>query len=168
MPSRTGYLLALIFLATGSAGATSFDPASGTGDVAPADIQLPFGWNDVHFQERAPVVTFHYQASGSYTAVCSWPTSQGGVGQARHSQAYRWEAPVNSLLRNDPTQIRRIAGFQLLGFTPTPGVVVPLPVVGTPCRGVDGVAGAWSVVTPGPESGALSARYGGVDVLLPF
>jgi hypothetical protein len=168
MPSRTACLLALLGLAAGSAGAVTFDPASGTGDVAPADLQLPFGWTDVHFQERAPAVTFHYQESGSYTAVCAWPTSQGVVAQESHSQAYRWEAPVNSLLRYDPTQVRRIAGVQLLGFTPTRGAAEPLPEVGAACPGRDGVAGAWSVVTQKLESGALSARFGGVDVRLPF
>lgn len=168
MPRRTACLLALLCLAAGSAGAVAFDPASGTGEVAPADLQLPFGWTDVHFQERAPAVTFHYQESGRYTALCVWPTPQGGVAQEPHSQAYRWEAPVNSLLRYEATQDRRIAGFQLLGFAPTPGAAAPLPVVGAVCPGRDGVAGAWSVVMPVPESGALSARFGGVNVALPF
>jgi hypothetical protein len=71
-------------------------------------------------------------------------------------------------LRYDPTQVRRIAGVQLLGFAPTPGAAAPVPVVGAACPGRDGVAGAWSVVTPAPESGALSARFGGMDVRLPF
>lgn len=166
--TRLVLAIATVLCVGSPAWATTFDAESGTGYVEPPDVQLPFGWTDLQFQERAPGVAFGYQSGGHYTAVCRWATQQGGVAELRHSQAYVWEAPVNSVLRYDPRQARRIAGFQLLGFANSIGAAASLPAVGAPCAGPGGVIGAWSVVTSQVQTRTLSARFAGVEVLLPF
>ncbi|MBS3996059.1 MAG: hypothetical protein KGZ67_01790 [Hydrogenophaga sp.] len=165
--SRLTALAGLLVAASGWA-ASTFDPVSGTGQVPGREVQTLLGWTDAQFQERAPAVSFSYHASGHFNAVCAWTNAQGARMEEPRTVNMDWQASVNSSLRHDVRNPQRIEGFQLLGFGGPPGTGAPVPEPGAPCPGAGGLTGTWLAVVPQRHSGALSARFGGQDVRLPF
>ncbi|MDP2263451.1 MAG: hypothetical protein Q8K24_09875 [Hydrogenophaga sp.] len=164
-------LLGLIayMLLNGMAGAAvQFDISSGAGFVSATDVQLPLGWSDPQFQQRAAGVTFRYRTSGRYTAICSWPLPQGGAAEESRTQPFMWEVALTNTLRFDNKQRGRIDGIQLLGFAQAAGSNESVPTVGSPCSSGGGVPGTWSSVALQVEVRTLVARFGGVDTVLPF
>lgn len=151
-----------------SCAAITFDFMSGAGMLSAKDVQVPLGWTDPQFQQRAPGVTFRYRTSGRYAAICSWTLPQGGAIEEARAQHFGWEAALTSTLRYDSLQPGRIEGFQLLGFAQAVDSTVSVPAVGSPCTGGSGMPGIWSAVVPQVQVRELVARFGGVDTVLPF
>ncbi|PWI15537.1 hypothetical protein DI272_16160 [Streptomyces sp. Act143] len=160
---------AAVALATGPAlAAVTFDPATGTGFVGKGDVQTAFGWNNKQLQTNAPGVTFAYDATTHYSAVCEWITGAGTKGQKTHDITLNRHTGVSNTVAYDPRVQTQITGFTLTGFgsTSTTGTV---PAVGEPCVGNDdGVDhnGTWVTVDEVGTTAVFSVGYAGTSVPL--
>lgn len=162
-------LTAVLGFALSSAwAAATFDAGSGTGQVPGRDVQALLGWTEPQFQERAPALSFSLRGSGEFTAVCGWLNTQGVRMEDRRGLSVGWQVPVSSSLRYDVRSLRRIDGFQLLGFVKSQDGSASPPVTGSPCVGADGTLGNWTAVVPHVQTRSLWAHFGGVDVQVPF
>jgi hypothetical protein len=160
-------LLALALGATAAFAAVTYDPDTGTGFVGKGDVQTAFGWNNSQLQANASTVTFSYNATDTYDAVCTFTTGEGTRGERTHNIDHTKSTVVNSTVAS---QLRKnnqldITGFNLTGkgATTTQGTV---PVVGEACPGNLGTDGTWTSVTPTGSTGGLFVNYGGVSVPL--
>ncbi|WP_439386815.1 hypothetical protein [Amycolatopsis lexingtonensis] len=161
----TGVAASAALLLGGVAQAYTLDTVSGTGFVGKGEVQTPFGWNNAKLQTNAAGVTFSYDATETYDAVCTWITGEGTKGEKTHNVTHATSTSVASAVAYDARVKTQITGFTLKGFgaTATTGEV---PVVGGTCPGNEGTDGTWSSVTQTGSTGGLYARYGGVSVLL--
>ena len=155
-------------IATAAFAAVSFDPATGMGFVGKGDVQLAFGWNNAKLQQNAGGVTFSYEATDTYSAVCSFITGEGTRGEKTHNVSIPRHTGVNSAIQYDARTHKQIDGFILtgLGATTTEGTV---PVVGEACvANENGVArnGTWSAVELISSTGGLFVSFGGSSVAL--
>ncbi|MFF9621379.1 hypothetical protein [Streptomyces griseosporeus] len=161
--------VAAVVLATAPAlAAVSYDPATGTGFVGKGDVQTAFGWNNKQLQTNASGVTFTYDATTHYSAVCEWVTGAGTRGQKTHDITLSRHTSVSSAVAYDARVQTQITGFNLTGISAssTTGTV---PEAGAPCVGSDdGVDhnGTWVSVTETGSTGSLSVGYGGTSVPL--
>ncbi|WP_316739447.1 hypothetical protein [Streptomyces sp. MK7] len=158
---------ALAVAGTASASVT-FDPATGTGFVGKGDVQTAFGWNNQQLQNSAAGVTFSYDATDVYSAVCTWITGEGTKGEKTHDISVPRHSSVNSVIAYDARTHKQIDGFTLTGFagTTTTGTV---PVVGNSCVGnSDGINfnGTWTSVSLVSSDATLSTVYGGNSVVV--
>jgi hypothetical protein len=160
--------LATMVVTAGAAFAiVTFDPESGTGFVGKGDVQLAFGWNDKQLQQNASSVTFSYDATENYEAVCTFITGEGTRGEKTHNVARERSSQVNSVIeyekRTNPNS--KITGFRLtgLGTTTESGEV---PVVGGTCPGGGPEDGTWTSVTLVSSSGGLFVHFPGKDSVL--
>jgi hypothetical protein len=122
-PTRIVVPLALVGALFVSAGTTlaavTFDPGSGTGYVAKADVQAAFGWKEQAFQANARKLSFHSERLTSWTWEClidgqlSTLTADEQVSQAVASAAVGTPVRKNSF---------SVSGFDLNGFSATPSV----------------------------------------------
>jgi hypothetical protein len=158
---------ALAVISTAAIASVSVDN-TGHGFVGKGDVQLAFGWNNAALQRNAAGVTFTYDTSSTYDAVCTFTTGEGTRGERIHNIHHTKHSGVIATVAYDARQRNQITGFILNGFsTPTEGGD-PIPVVGGPCPGNQGTDGTWSSVTLTGEGGTgLSVNYGGVSVPLP-
>jgi hypothetical protein len=161
--------LAALMLFAGTAAATvTFDPNTGTGFVGKGDVQNAFGWNNAQLQANAGGVTFSYNTTDTYSAVCEFVTGTG-THQQTHDVTIPRHTSVNDTVEYDARTHKQVDGFILTGFgtTSTTGTV---PVVGAPCVGnEDGVDhnGTWvSVSGPTSSGGGLFVNYGSNSVLI--
>jgi hypothetical protein len=148
--------------------AVTFDPNTGTGFVGKGDVQTAFGWNNAQLQANGAGISFTYNATETYQAVCTFVTGEGTRGEKTHNAAIPRHSSVNSAIQYKTRTHNQIDGFILTGFgiTTTDGTV---PVVGNACvANSDGVNhnGTWSSVTLISSSGGLFVNYGGSNVLL--
>ncbi|MEV6871975.1 hypothetical protein [Amycolatopsis sp. NPDC051128] len=150
----------------GVAQAYTLDQATGTGFVGKGEVQTPFGWNNAKLQANAAGVSFSYDATGTYSAVCTWTTGEGTRGENTHNVSHSTSTSVASAVAYDARVKNQITGFTLKGFgiTTTTGTV---PVVGGACPGNPGTDGTWtSVEQTGSTGGGLYAHYGALSTLL--
>jgi hypothetical protein len=162
LTAATGAATALLFTAGAASATVTFDPGSGTGFVGKGDVQTAYGWNNQTLQANAGGLTFAYDATDSYAAVCTWTTGTGTRGERTHNISLNRETSVNSAIAYNARVHNQIDGFNLtgLGTTTTTGT---LPAVGAACVGnSDGIDfnGAWTAVTLTGSTGALYANYG--------
>jgi hypothetical protein len=154
--------------AIGAFAAVNFDPSTGTGFVGKGDVQLVFGWNNQALQANASGVTFSYNATDTYSAVCTWITGEGTRGEQTHDVTHSTSTVVNSAVVYEARKNKQldITGFNLtgLGATTETGTV---PVVGGPCPGNAGTDGTWTSVTLASSTGGLYVNYGGTSVAMP-
>lgn len=149
--------------------AVTFDAATGTGFVGKGDVQDAFGWNNAELQTNAGGVTFSYEATAYYAAVCTWTTGEGTRGQKTHNVSHSTgmsvTSEVASSLRRNRQQI--VTGFDLTGYGNSFTESGTIPVVGGPCPGNPGHEGIWTSVTQleGGEGG-LYVNYGTQEVLI--
>jgi hypothetical protein len=161
------YAVVLLF-AVSLFAAVTFDPDTGLGFVGKGDVQIAFGWNNAQLQSNANNVSFTYDASASYSGVCTWTTGEGTRGERTHNVAHTTSTSVLSALAYDPRQTKgqkQFTGFNLLGF----GAVTTdgeIPLVGGPCQGNEGHDGTWSAVTFEGSTGGLYVHFGSQSVLL--
>ncbi len=160
-------ILAVNFVATagilpdGKAKAVSvtFDPATGMGFVGKGDVQLAFGWNDAVLQANAGAVTFTYNSTDTYEAVCTWVTGEGTRGEKTHNVTFNKSTVVTSTIAYGmrTNSQGKVTGFNLngLGTVTTDGVV---PEVGGACLG-EGANGTYSSVTPTGSTGGLYVNF---------
>jgi hypothetical protein len=155
-------LVALLVAAGAVFAAVTFDPATGTGFSGKGDVQLAFGWNNKQLQSNASGVSFTYNSTDTYEAVCTFITGEGTKGEQTHNVSRTSSTAVNSTIAYDPRVKNQITGFNLtgLGETTTSGDV---PVVGGSCPGgPDG--GTYTSVTLVSSTGGLFVNYGGTSV----
>jgi hypothetical protein len=134
----------------------TFDPATGTGFVGKGDIQLPFGWNNATLQANASSLTFTYQSSATYEAVCEWTTGEGTRGQRTHDVTHTKTSVVNDTISYDARTHKQVDGFFLTGYGSVTEGGEPVPEVGGPCPGNPGTDGVWvSVVLLNSTGGGL-------------
>lgn len=149
------------FAATASANVT-FDPASGTGFVDKADVQLAYGWNAAALRKNAGDVTFRLVSTQQYAAVCSWTTADGARGQQTLTVSLQSLKGVGSAVTYDQRTRTQIAGFTLTGFNGgSADSIGTFPVVGASCPGSQGVDGTWTSVTMTSSALRLDALYQG-------
>jgi len=160
----TGVAASAALLLGGVAQAYTLDTA-GIGFVGKGEVQTPFGWNNAKLQTNAAGVTFSYDATETYDAVCTWITGEGTRGEKTHNVTHDTSTSVTSAVAYDARVKTQITGFILNGFG-TPVVTGEVPVVGGACPGNEGTDGTWSSVTQTGSTGGLYAPYGGVSVLL--
>jgi hypothetical protein len=163
--------LALAAVCTAAIAAVTFDPFTGLGFVGKGDVQLAYGWNNAQLQTNAAGVTFSYGHEESYTAVCTWTTAEGKLGERIHNVPHKKKISVNSDIAYDNrTNKRQITGFNLKGFGDTFTESGTVPVVGGHCHNESGggTGGTWTSVTAnGDLAGGVYANYGGASILLP-
>jgi hypothetical protein len=144
----------------------------GTGFVGKGDVQVVFGWNNKALQTNAAGVTFSYNSSDSYSAVCEFTTGEGTRGERVHEVTHRKTRSVSSVLDGDPRQVKgqnQFTGFILNGYIGEPATTGgALPVLGGACPGNQGTDGTWTSVTFLSSEGGLYATFGGVSHLLPI
>jgi hypothetical protein len=161
------YAVVLLF-AVSLFAAVTFDPDSGTGFVGKGDVQIAFGWNNAQLQNNANNVSFTYDASENYSAVCTWTTGEGTRGERTHNVTHTKSTSVLSALAYDPRQTKgqkQFTGFNLLGFGAVT-YVGDVPVEGGACPGNPGTDGVWTAVTLESSTGGLYVHFGGQSVLL--
>jgi hypothetical protein len=127
-------LVAMLVASTAAIAAVQFDPTTGTGFVGKGDVQLAFGWNNKQLQTNASGVSFSYNTTDTYDAVCQWVTGEGTRGEKTHTVTQEKSTAVNSAIAYDPRVKNQITGFTLkeFGATTTTGEV---PEVGGACQG---------------------------------
>lgn len=147
--------------------AVTFDAGTGTGFVGKGDVQLAFGWNNAQLQANAGGISFKYDLSEDYTAVCTFTTGEGTRGQRTHNVKHKTSTMVSSAISYDARSRNQITGFTLKGIGSTIEIV-PVPVLGGECPGNEGHTGTWSSVNKveGSETGGLYVSYGGNSILL--
>lgn len=144
----------------------TFDPVTGLGFVGKGDVQTAFGWNNKQLQDNASGVTFTYNATDNYSAVCEWTTGEGTRGEQTHDVSHSRSNTVSSSITYDARVKNQITGFNLTGLGATTTTGGSLPVVGGPCPGNQGTDGVWISVTQTGSTGGLFVNYGGSSVLL--
>ena len=158
-------LAALALSATAVFAAVNFDSSTGTGFVGKGDVQQVFNWNNKQLQQNASGVTFSYNATENYEAVCTFVTGEGTRGEQTHNVSRERSTTVDSAVAYDPRVKNQITGFNLKGFgtTTSSGDV---PVVDGACPGgPDG--GTWTSVTLVSSTGGLYINFGGTSIALP-
>jgi hypothetical protein len=153
-------------ISTAAIAAVTFDPATGTGFVGKGDVQLAYGWNNAALQRNASGVTFSYNATDNYEAVCTFVTGEGTRGEKTHNVGHNKSTVVASTITYDARVRNQITGFTLNGLGTTTTTGGSAPVVGEACMGNPGHDGEWSAVTLTDSSGGLYVNFGGVAVLL--
>lgn len=156
-----------LFAAAAFANASvTFDNTTGTGFVGKGDVQLAFGWNNAALQSKASGVSFSYQVSQDYLAVCTWTTGAGTRGEKEHNVRHTEKYNANGAVNYDARTMSQITGFTLTGFGATTSVGSE-PVVGEACPGSEGTDGVWTSVTlVGSGVDGLYVSYGGTEVKL--
>jgi len=159
---------ALAVVSTAAFAAVAVDD-TGHGFVGKGDVQLAFGWNNAQLQRNASGVTFTYEQSTEYTAVCTFVTGEGTRGERTHNIPHTTLTGISATVAYDARTRNQITGFLLNGFSGTPTTIGgEVPVVGGACPGNEGHDGTWTSVTPGlPTGGGLFVNYGGTAVPLP-
>lgn len=170
--TKIGALAVVIAVATAVAAVAvvTFDPATGKGFVGKGDVQTAFAWNNQQLQKNAAGVTFTYNATDSYEAVCTWVTGEGTKGEQTHNVSHSTSTEVKATIGSEGRDKSSglngpNTGFILTGFgkqTESGSV----PVVGGPCPGNPGTDAEWTSVTPLGGSGGLFANFGGTAVLI--
>jgi hypothetical protein len=155
--------LAAVALAASTVFATvTFDPNTGTGFVGKGDVQLAFGWNNAALQTNAAGVTFTYNVTNSYTAVCTWVTGEGTRGEQTHNVNH---TKASSLVGNvivDARTRTQITGFNLTGWMgDEPTETGETPVEGGACPGNPGTDGVWTSVSLTGSVAGLFVNYSG-------
>lgn len=158
--------VALVFAASSAWATVTFNAADGTGFVGKGDLQLAFGWNNAQAQLHIPRVTFKYELSETYTAVCSWTTGEGTRGERTHNVPRTRSIDVNAQIAFDTRQNTQgqITGVRLLGYQGDVREVQAAPVVGEPCPGNQGHEGVWTSVEITSSSTGLYAIYNSTPV----
>ena len=159
-------LLAVVLIAAaGIASATvTFQPETGVGFAGKGDVQLAFGWNNAQLQSRASGVTFTFEASETYTAVCTWTTGEGTRGERVHNVNHKRSVGVFGSVAYDARVRNQITGFNLTGYAGNPVSTGEVPVLNGACPGNAGTDGVWTSVSLTSSSVALNAVYSGVAV----
>jgi hypothetical protein len=156
-------LAAVLLSATAAVAAVTFNPETGEGFVGKGDVQTAFGWNNKQLQTNASGVTFSYNATETFDAVCTWVTGEGTRGEKTHNVTKERSATVNSSIAYDPRVKNQITGFNLTGLGTTTGD--PAPMVGDACSGGPNGGNLTSVELVS-SSGGLYANYGDTSVLI--
>ena len=157
---------ALAVVSSAALASVTFDSSTGTGFVGKGDVQLAFGWNNAKLQQNAPGVSFSYNATDSYTAVCTFTTGEGTRGERTHNNEHTKTTTVSSAVAYDLRVRNQITGFNLTGLGTTTTTGGAAPVVGGACPGNPGTDGTWSSVELTGTTGGLYVNYGGNSVLL--
>ena len=140
---------------------------NGTGWVGKGDVQLAFGWNNAAAQKYAKDVTFSFEQSSSYEAVCVWVT-EGKKESTTHTRTHKRKVSVASTITYDVRKTGQYTGYILTGFGETTGEGDEVPVVGGPCPGNQGNEGVWeSVIETSSSLGGLFVTFQGNSVALP-
>jgi hypothetical protein len=162
---------AVASIATAAYASVTFDATTGTGFVGKGDVQLAFGWNNQALQANAAGVTFSYNATDSYEAVCSFTTGEGTRGEQTHNIDHNRSVTVTSSIayeaRKQTGGLGQITGFNLTGLGATTESGGEVPVVGGACMGNEGHDGLWSSVNLVSSTGGLFVNHGGASVALP-
>ncbi|HEY5614258.1 MAG TPA: hypothetical protein VIK70_11755 [Lysobacter sp.] len=147
--------------------AVSFDPDTGIGFVGKGDVQDAFSWNNAALQNNAAGVSFSYEATTTYAALCTFTTGDGRRGQTTHYVPHTIGLSVSSEVNHVVRRHHQIDGFELTGFGDSFSETGTVPVVGSPCMGNQGHDGIWTGVEQleGGEGG-LYVNYGSIKVLL--
>jgi hypothetical protein len=147
--------------------AVNVDYGTGIGFVGKGDVQLAFGWNNNQLQKNAGGVTFFYDATTTYTAVCTFTTGEGTRGEKIHNVDHKTRTSVIATIAYDARVRNQITGFNLKGFGETVTTGGAVPLVGDACMGNPGHEGTWSSVEQTGSVGGLFVSHGGTSVALP-
>jgi len=147
--------------------AVSFDADTGTGTVGKGDVQDAFGWNNAALQNNAAGVSFSYEATTTYAALCTFTTGEGTRGENTHYVPHTIALSIGSDVLHNVRKHHQVDGFELTGFGDSFTETGTVPAVGGPCMGNQGHAGIWTGVEQlaGGEGG-LYVKYGTTRVLL--
>lgn len=139
----------------------------GTGWVGKGDVQLAFGWNNAAAQRNVNAVSFSFEQTSTYSAVCEWTTGEGTKGEKTHDVTHKRKVAIASSVDYRARMTGQWTGYFLLGF----GDMTEegeMPVVGGACPGNGGHEGVWTSVTETSSSpGELFVTFQGNSVALP-
>ena len=166
--SHIAAALGLAAITSVASAAVTFDSATGTGFVGKGDVQLAFGWNNATLQAKASGLTFSYNLSTEYEAVCTWTTAEGKKGEKTHNVTHTERYAVTAGINVDARTQSQVTGFILKGFSSPLPEVGTRPVVNTPCPGNEGHDGVWTSVTDGVTTDGLMVTHGTMTLPLPI
>ncbi|MEU4559470.1 hypothetical protein AB0F72_13875 [Actinoplanes sp. NPDC023936] len=158
-----------VAVALGSAAApgrpsVTFDPATGTGFVAAADLQRASRWSGATVRKRAPGITFAISTTRTYTATCEWLANGGTRRRDIRRVVVRRTGTVAAVRVYQPRVKDQLVGFSLAGLGPAT-TVGTVPRVGAACTGPRR-HGRWTIVKQTAAVSTLSARFGKASVKL--
>lgn len=153
--------LGLALVCVTALAAVTFDAATGTGFVGKGDVQDAFGWNNAQLQSNVTGVTFSYEATTTFEALCTFTTGEGNRGERTHYVPHTVGMSVTSVVNFIARRHHQVDGFVLTGYGDSFSETGVVPVVGDACPGNQGHDGIWSSVTQleGGEGG-LYVNYG--------
>jgi len=155
---KAAAILCVACVASPAFAAVTFDAAAGTGFVGNGDVQSAFDWKKPDYQANARDVSFYYDSTATYRAVCSSPSV--GTNSAQ-TITLRVHADVTSSVVIGGA--KRIDGHLLGGYANVTRDGT-LPALGASCTDTGAPADAtWSSVERIEAAGALSARPKGED-----
>lgn len=165
--TRSAFGLALALACATALAAATFDADTGPGFVGKGDVQDAFGWNNAALRNNAAGVSFSYEATTTYAALCTFTTGDGTRGEQTHYVPHTIGLAIGSSVLHTARQHHQIDGFDLTGFGESFTETGTIPVVGNPCMGNPGHGGVWTSVErlEGGEGG-LYVNYGTIRVLL--
>jgi hypothetical protein len=93
----------------------------GTGWVGKGDVQTAFGWNNAAAQKNVNAVSFSFQQTSTYDAVCVWTTGEGTRGEHIHHVTHTSSVAINSTVAYEARKTGQWTGYFLTGFGATTG-----------------------------------------------
>jgi len=150
-------------LAVISVYALQFDPNTGVGFVSKGQVQSAFGWNNAQLQQNASGITFTYDSTQDYEAVCQYFATNGS--QVTHVTVNMHTAVIGNITYETRGN-RQVTGFNLTGYGSSQHTGGEIPVVGGHCQSPEGYAGAYTSVMATGTGGGLFVNSGGASVQL--
>jgi hypothetical protein len=150
-------------LASISVYALQFNPDTGVGFVSKGEVQSAFGWNNAQLQQNASGITFTYDSTQDYSAVCQFIATAGN--EVTH-QTITMHSAVIGNITYETRGNRQVTGFNLTGFGTSQHTGGEIPVVGNPCQGSGGILGWYTQVTATGTGSGLFVNSGGASVQL--
>jgi hypothetical protein len=106
-------IVAVLFTATVSRAAGTYNPVTGFGFVESAEVRQAFGWDNAKLQANVKSVAFTYLERNKYSFRCAWA---GG------SRSHTMEETRSSNVIVTPqgqTRTSQVTGFNLQGYSST-------------------------------------------------
>lgn len=149
-------------LAVISVYALQFDPNTGMGSISKGEVQSAFGWNNQQFQQSVPGITFSYDSTQEYSAVCQFFATNGSE---ETRSTITMHSVVNGNIQYETRGNRQVTGFNLTGFG-TQTHTGEIPVVGGHCQSSQGYNGFYISVTSSGMTNGLFVSHGANTVQL--
>jgi hypothetical protein len=145
--------------------ATVIFNTDGTGWVGKGDVQTAFAWNNSAMQKKHTSISFEFEDTAGWTAICTWTTGPDNPnanenGQQTHTIKRTRTGLMDAVLSTD-RKTGQYTGWTLRGFAS--GVETweggeSEPALHGPCS-ANGINGEWTSVESAGGSQTLYAKH---------